>query len=200
MPPFFLSLSLFLLHCVEDAFPYISSSPLEERNDVRRYTLLPSPLGERDRVRGSLKLFLKIKISFMKRQNIEKCRKMRRDQTDAERKLWALLRNRQFAGAKFRRQFSIGKYILDFYCPTCKIGIEADGGQHYEPIGEEKDNQRTNELSLLGITMLRFSNNDILQNIEGVWEIVQKERSERQKPPSPQPSSAKAADGHALSP
>jgi len=184
MPPFFLSLSLFLLHCVEDAFPYISSSPL----------------GERDRVRGSLKLFLKIKISFMKRQNIEKCRKMRRDQTDAERKLWALLRNRQFAGAKFRRQFSIGKYILDFYCPTCKIGIEADGGQHYEPIGEEKDNQRTNELSLLGITMLRFSNNDILQNIEGVWEIVQKEISERQKPPSPQPSSAKAADGHALSP
>ena len=62
----------------------------------------------------------------MKRNNIGICRGLRRNQTDAEKKLWNILRNRQLSGFKFRRQFSIGKYVLDFYCPTYKIGIEAD--------------------------------------------------------------------------
>jgi very-short-patch-repair endonuclease len=53
----------------------------------------------------------------MKRNNVDKCRKLRKNQTDAEKKLWTLLRNRQLDGIKFRRQFSIGSYILDFYCP-----------------------------------------------------------------------------------
>ena len=55
-----------------------------------------------------------------------------RNQTNAERKLWLLLRDRQLNGVKFRRQYSIGQYILDFYSPEYKIGIEADGGQHYD--------------------------------------------------------------------
>jgi len=64
----------------------------------------------------------------MKRDNINRCRELRRNLTDAEKKLWRLLRNRPLVGVKFRRQFSIGSYIIDFYSPEYKLGIEADGG------------------------------------------------------------------------
>ena len=83
----------------------------------------------------------------MKRNNIEGCRNLRKHQTDAEKKLWAILRNRQLAGVKFRRQFSMSKYILDFYSSEYRIGIEVDGGQHYEDKGRERDEIRTRELS-----------------------------------------------------
>ncbi len=73
---------------------------------------------------------------------------------------------------KFRRQFSIGKYILDFYCPEYEIGIEADGGQHYEENGKFKDETRRNDLSSLGIEIIRFSNHDILTNIKGVYALI----------------------------
>jgi len=109
----------------------------------------------------------------MKRDNIEKCRNLRKNQTDAEKKLWAVLRNRQIAGTKFRRQFSIGRYILDFYSPKYRVGIEADGGGHYEDRENQRDKLRTKELSILGIDILRFNNLEILNNIEGVCEIVQ---------------------------
>ena len=123
-----------------------------------------SPLsGERDRVRGK-----------MQRKNIERCRDLRKNQTDAEKKLWAVMRARQIGEVKFRRQVPVGKYILDFYCPQCKIGIEADGGQHYENAGRKRDKLRTEELSKLGVEILRFSDHDILTNIEGVFEVIQK--------------------------
>ena len=108
----------------------------------------------------------------MKRNNIAKCRNLRENQTDAEKKLWAILRNRQLEGVKFRRQFPIDNYILDFYSPELKLGIEADGGQHYEDEGKEHDERRTQILSRLNIEILRFSNRDILQNIEGVFEAI----------------------------
>jgi very-short-patch-repair endonuclease len=104
--------------------------------------------------------------------NIAKCRKLRKNQTDAEKKLWAILRNRQFAGVKFRRQFPVGRYILDFYSPQYKLGIEADGGGHYEDKGRQRDELRTSELSKLGVKILRFSDLDILNNIDGVCEVI----------------------------
>ncbi len=110
----------------------------------------------------------------MKRSNIERCRNLRKNQTDVERKLWAILRNRQVSGVKFRRQFSIGRYILDFYSPEYRLGIEADGGQHYEDEGRERDELRMKELSKLGVQILRFSDIEILNNIEGVYEVIQK--------------------------
>lgn len=110
----------------------------------------------------------------MKRNNIDKCRKLRKNQTDAENKLWRILRDRQLNGIKFRRQFSVDRYILDFYSPEHKLCIEADGGQHYEDRGRQKDEIRTQELSLLGIQILRFSDNEILNNIEGVCEMILK--------------------------
>jgi len=84
------------------------------------------------------------------------------------------LRNRQLVGVKFRRQFPIGNYILDFYSPKYGLGIEADGGQHYEDGIRQNDEARTEELSRLGIKILRFNDREILNNIEGVWEIIQK--------------------------
>lgn len=74
---------------------------------------------------------------------------------------------------KFRRQFSIDRYILDFYSPEYRLGIEADGGQHYEDRGRRQDELRTKELSQLGVQILRFSDWEILNNIEGVYEIIQ---------------------------
>ena len=109
----------------------------------------------------------------MKRNNIDYCRKLRKDQTDAERKLWLVLRNRQLSGVKFRRQFPIGRYILDFYSSEYKLGIEADGGQHYEDEGKNYDELRTNELAKHGVRIVRFSDSDILNNIDGVYEIIQ---------------------------
>jgi very-short-patch-repair endonuclease len=120
----------------------------------------------------------------MKRKNINKCRELRKRQTDAEKKLWVIFRNRQLAGAKFRRQFSIGNYILDFYSPEYRLGIEADGGQHYEDKGKHDDKVRERELYKLGVKILRFNDNEILNNIEGVFEIIQK-NLRRKESPSP---------------
>ena len=120
----------------------------------------------------------------MKRKNINKCSELRKRQTDAEKKPWVILRNRQLAGAKFRRQFSIGSYILDFYAPEFRLCIEADGGQHYEDKGKQGDKVREKELSKLGVEILRFNDNEILNNIEGVFEIIQK-NLRRKEPPSP---------------
>lgn len=110
----------------------------------------------------------------MKRNNIDKCRELRKKQTDAEKKLWEIFRNRQLARVKFKRQFSVGSYILDFYSPEYRLGIEADGGQHYGDEGKKRDEIRTKELSKLGIRIIRFSDGEILRNIEGVAEIIQK--------------------------
>jgi very-short-patch-repair endonuclease len=107
----------------------------------------------------------------MKRPNIDKSRSLRRNQTGAERKLWTILRDRRLNGIKFRRQFSIDIYILDFYAPEFNLAVEADGGQHYAE-NAEKDATRAQRLFSRGVHVLRFSNRDILQNIEGVCETI----------------------------
>ena len=119
----------------------------------------------------------------MKRNNIARCRSLRKNQTDAEKKLWAILQNRQLRGVKFRRQFSVGRYILDFYSPEYGLGIEADGGGHYEDMARFRDELRARELSDRGIRILRFSNLEILNNIDGVFEIIVKVIEKKKKEP-----------------
>jgi len=93
------------------------------------------------------------------------------------------------AGVKFRRQYSIEKYVLDFYCPEYRIAIEADGGQHFEKEGLQKDQERTKRLESLNVRMMRFTNQEILTNIEGVYEVILRAVDEiRDKTPSPQSS------------
>jgi len=82
-------------------------------------------------------------VRGMKRRNIDRCRNLRKQQTEAEKKLWSIVRNRQIGGIKFRRQFSIGRYIVDFYCPAYLVGIEADGDQHCEDKVSKSDEIRT---------------------------------------------------------
>lgn len=97
-------------------------------------------------------------------------RQLRSEMTVAETHLWQHLRTRQICGKKFRRQHPVGKYILDFACIEAKLAIEVDGGQHNEL--QNYDNQRTAWLEVLGWKVLRFWNNEVLQNIEGVLEEI----------------------------
>ena len=90
--------------------------------------------------------------------------------TPQERKLWEILRNREFFGYRFRRQFPIGQYIVDFICREKKIIIEVDGGQHNEPENIGYDNERTEYLISEGYQVIRFWNNEIDNNLEGVYE------------------------------
>ena len=101
---------------------------------------------------------------------IPRRRDLRKSQTDAERKLWNVLKNRQMSGLKFRRQFSVGSYILDFYCPEKRLCIELDGGQHATNV--DYDKQRTEYLAGNSIRVVRFWNNDVLTNVEGVAQMI----------------------------
>ena len=95
-------------------------------------------------------------------------RTLRRNSTDAERRLWYWLRDRRLGGFKFRRQVTIGPFIADFACVECKLVVEADGGQH----GSERDGQRSAYLKALGWRTLRFWNNDVLQHTDAVLETI----------------------------
>ena len=88
--------------------------------------------------------------------------------------LWDLLRNRRFDGYKFRRQHPIGRFILDFYCEDLHLAIEVDGGVHLRPDQEVYDRSRAQELNDLGIRVLRFWNNDVINNTEEVLEVIRK--------------------------
>jgi len=99
-------------------------------------------------------------------------KELRLGQTEAEKILWFKLRNWQLDGAKFRRQQRIGGYIVDFVCLENKLIIEIDGGQHDEAPAREEDNRRTRWLEGRGYQVLRFWNNDILLNMDGVLEKI----------------------------
>jgi very-short-patch-repair endonuclease len=100
----------------------------------------------------------------------DRARRLRRDQTDAERQLWRYVRGRQLNGAKFRRQHSISPFIVDFCCPERWLVIELDGGQHVESAAA--DQRRTAFLEAQGYRVLRLWNHEVLTNMEGVWERI----------------------------
>jgi len=106
--------------------------------------------------------------------------------TDAERKLWSLLRGKRFEGLKFRRQHPFDNYILDFVCLEEKIVLEVDGGQHQERLTE--DSIRTNVLEKAGFRVLRFWNHEVLQNFDAVAEQILQTVVRKQDPSSPRPS------------
>ena len=95
-------------------------------------------------------------------------RELRKNMTDAERRLWSKIRRKQLKEFQFYRQKNIGDYIVDFYCPAAKLIVEIDGGQHYSEENILKDEARDKFLSDLGFSILRFSNTDVLKKIEDV--------------------------------
>jgi type I restriction enzyme R subunit len=103
---------------------------------------------------------------------LRRARKLRRAQTSAEEFLWSLLRNRQLAGYKFRRQHQYGNYIADFYCHDAQLIVECDGPVHEENEQWQHDQEREYYLSTQGLRVIRFANTDILDHPEHVLEAI----------------------------
>jgi very-short-patch-repair endonuclease len=134
---------------------------LEGRGSLEGRIGEPSPLWGEGRVRGA--------------------RSLRTRQTDTEQRLWTRLRDRRLLGFKFRRQHPIGRYIVDFCCAEAKLVIELDGGQHAND--RVHDAERTAMLKRDGYRVIRFWDNDVFQNLEGVLVRI----AEALKTPHPSP-------------
>ena len=110
---------------------------------------------------------------------------LRRNATDAEQALWGELRSRRLAGFKFRRQWTIDQYIADFCCLEAGLIVEVDGGQH----SPERDRIRTGHLRRRGLRIIRFWNNDVLTNLDGVLLVIREalEAGREKEDPHPNP-------------
>jgi very-short-patch-repair endonuclease len=120
-----------------------------------------------------------------KRDIFEYARELRKNETEAEKVLWRELRSRRCSGLKFRRQHPAKEFVLDFYCHEYLLGIEVDGTVHENEAAKEYDQNRTAELENLGITLLRFKNEEVLSNLSKVLneirnKIVQLKNMSRQ--------------------
>ena len=98
--------------------------------------------------------------------------KLRKNMTDAEILLWSKIRMKQLKGLMFSRQKPLGEYIADFYCAKAKLVIEVDGGQHFSDDSIEYDRIRDEFMESMGLKVLRFTNTDVIENIEGVVEVI----------------------------
>ena len=99
-------------------------------------------------------------------------RELRKELTEAEKLLWAELRNRKLNGLKFRRQHPLDKFIVDFYCNEKKLVVELDGSVHDEKINKEYDEARTAMLAGLNIMVLRFTNDEVINNVKDVLDKI----------------------------
>ena len=99
-------------------------------------------------------------------------RELRNNPTPAEATLWKHLQGRQILGKKFRRQYSIGRYIVDFFCVECDIAVELDGASHFQELRAEYEAERAASLRGLGIELIRFENRIVHQNIDAVLETI----------------------------
>ena len=108
-------------------------------------------------------------------------RDLRKNMTTAEKLLWSKLRMKQINGLMFSRQKPLGKYIADFYCHPARLVVEIDGGHHFSDEAKEYDRIRGDYLKSLGLTVLRFTNSDVIKNIDAVLEGVQRRTTCRPK-------------------
>ena len=92
--------------------------------------------------------------------------------TPAEGRLWRALQRRQLGGLKFRRQYGVGVYVLDFYCPAAKLAVEVDGSVHDDPMQAEYDATRTRVLAEAGVRVIRFPNEAVCDDLDGVCAAI----------------------------
>ena len=159
---------------------------------------IPSPpAGERVRVRGRTPQYGKHRTRTAAARDF--ARQLRKKCTDAEKRLWRLLRDRRFNEFKFRRQYPCGIYYLDFYCTLAKLAVELDGGGHGFPDQRVRDEKRNQFLAQQGIKVLRFWNHQMRGELEAVrfeiWHAVMERTGRTEeiagclpKPGPPQPS------------
>ena len=115
-------------------------------------------------------------------------KELRNNSTPAEQMLWSVLQHSNLGGYKFRRQHSVGAYILDFYCPSERLCVELDGDSHFTDDGIEYDRERTAYLNALNIKVLRFLNTDVYDNLNVVSErILEEIKGENLTTPQPPP-------------
>ena len=123
-------------------------------------------------------------------ETVNRARALRHEMTDAERKLWTILREGGIDGFAFRRQVPIGPFIADFVCHNAKLIIEVDGGQH--ELDSAREVARTEFLEREGYRVLRFWNNEVLSNLEGVHAVISAALGGSSPPPNPPPSRGRA--------
>ncbi len=123
----------------------------------------PAEAGEESKGRRAKRAAFTVKMA----------RRLRKQPTDAEKRLWYFLHKKQLDGLRFKRQEAIGNYVADFVCPALKLVVEVDGGQH--GIEVEKDAARTAWLESQGYSVTRFWNNEVMENIEGVLSSIREE-------------------------
>jgi len=109
---------------------------------------------------------------FNKNSEKLKRKKLRNNLSEAERIIWYRLKNKQIHGYKFRRQYGVGKYVVDFYCPKAQLVIEIDGDSHYNESAAKYDIKRQEYLESLGLRVIRFTNMEVYKSLEGVIEII----------------------------
>ena len=112
-------------------------------------------------------------------------RTLRKNMTEPERLLWSRIRRKQLRGFQFYRQKTVGNYIVDFYCPSARIIIEVDGGQHFEEQGRKKDKIRDAYLSKLGFEVLRFPNWEVMRNVDDIVEDIYRHLPSAESPSVP---------------
>src|SRR5699024_5247830 len=100
---------------------------------------------------------------------------LRNNMTETEIRLWSKLKGKQVLGYKVRRQYGIGNYIVDFYCPLLKLAIEVDGDSHYSPEGKKHDKKRDTYIQEQGIEIIRVTSSAIYNNLDGVVEYLMNE-------------------------
>ena len=120
----------------------------------------------------------------------ERARTLRREMTEAEERLWQRLRFRQTHGYRFRRQVPLGRFIADFMCHEARLIVEIDSGQH-DPLSESEV-QRTRFLESEGYRVLRFWNNDVMENADGVHAVIAQHLRRLHPHPNPPPSRGRA--------
>lgn len=86
--------------------------------------------------------------------------------------MWSKLRAKRLLGRKFRRQYSIGPYVVDFYCPGLKLAVEIDGDSHFQPGMEDQDRRRQAFIESCGVQFLRFTNEEVTRNLDGVLAVI----------------------------
>jgi very-short-patch-repair endonuclease len=109
---------------------------------------------------------------YNRRKNKAKRKRLRANSTETERFLWHHLCAKRLAGYKFHRQYGIGSYIVDFYCPAARLVIELDDGQHGLPESRDYDDRRTSYLNGVGIQVIRFWNANVFESLDVVLEVI----------------------------
>jgi very-short-patch-repair endonuclease len=118
---------------------------------------------------------------------LQAARELRQNATKAEALLWDALRSHRLEGYKFRRQHPIGRFVLDFYCAKCHLAVEVDGTTHQEAEQRQNDVLRSQELKECGIRVLRVTNREVEEDMEGVLRRILEVMAEGTSPPAPSP-------------